>query len=65
MPWFSILGNYSTTIHVPKGIANTTIPFSDIAGVGRPGPGKHRYTLQIWIQGPHPPPREDQSLGRH
>ncbi|WP_048190747.1 hypothetical protein [Methanobacterium sp. SMA-27] len=39
MPWFSILGNYSTTIHVPKGIANTTIPFSDIAGVGRPGPG--------------------------
>ena len=39
MPWFTILGNYSTTLSVPKGIANTTIPFSDIAGVGRPGPG--------------------------
>jgi hypothetical protein len=39
MPWFSIISNYSTTISVPKGIANSTIPFNDIAGVGRPGPG--------------------------
>ncbi len=44
MPWFSILGNYSTTLSVPKGIANTTIPFSDIAGVGRPTAW---YTLQF------------------
>jgi hypothetical protein len=39
MPWFSILGNYSTTLTVPKGIANSTIPFNDIAGVGRPTAG--------------------------
>ena len=39
MPWFSIIANYTTVISVPKGIANSTIPFPDIAGVGRPGPG--------------------------
>lgn len=39
MPWFSIIGNYSTILSVPKGIANTTIPFGDIAGVGRPTAG--------------------------
>ncbi len=27
------------TITVPLGIANDTIPFNDIAGIGRPGPG--------------------------
>jgi hypothetical protein len=36
MPWFSLIANYTTTISVPKGIANDTIPFQDIAGVGRP-----------------------------
>lgn len=39
MPWFSLIANYTTTISAPKGIANDTIPFPDIAGVGRPGPG--------------------------
>ena len=39
MPWFSIIANYSTSITVPLGIANDTIPFNDIAGIGRPGPG--------------------------
>ncbi len=39
MPWFSIIANYTTVISVPKGIANSTIAFPDIAGVGRPGPG--------------------------
>ncbi len=39
MPWFSIIANYTTTLNVPKGIANDTIGFPDIAGVGRPGPG--------------------------
>ena len=37
MPWFTIIANYSTTITVPLGIANSTIPFQDIAGIGRPG----------------------------
>ncbi len=36
MPWFSIIANYTNTISVPKGIANDTIPFNDIAGIGRP-----------------------------
>jgi hypothetical protein len=39
MPWFSLIANYTTTLSVPKGIANDTIAFPDIAGVGRPGPG--------------------------
>jgi len=39
MPWFTIIANYSTSITVPLGIANDTIPFNDIAGIGRPGPG--------------------------
>lgn len=39
MPWFTIIANYTTSISVPKGIANDTIPFPDIAGIGRPGPG--------------------------
>jgi hypothetical protein len=39
MPWFTIIANYTTVISVPKGIANDTIPFPDIAGIGRPGPG--------------------------
>lgn len=34
MPWFTLLANYTTVISVPKGIANTTIPFPDIAGIG-------------------------------
>lgn len=36
MPWFSIIANYTTTINAPKGIANVTIPFTDIAGIGQP-----------------------------
>lgn len=36
MPWFSLIANYTTTISAPKGIANDTIPFTDIAGVGQP-----------------------------
>jgi hypothetical protein len=39
MPWFTIIANYTTSLSVPKGIANDTIPFTDIAGIGRPGPG--------------------------
>jgi hypothetical protein len=39
MPWFTIIANYTTSISVPKGIANDTIPFPNIAGIGRPGPG--------------------------
>ncbi len=39
MPWFSIIANYTTSISVPLGVANDTIPFTDIAGIGRPGPG--------------------------
>ncbi len=39
MPWFTVIANYTTTIQVPVGIANDTIPFPNIAGIGRPGPG--------------------------
>lgn len=39
MPWFTILANYTTVISVPKGIANDTIPFNDIAGIGNPSGG--------------------------
>jgi hypothetical protein len=39
MPWFTIIANYTTSVNVPVGIANDTIPFPDIAGIGRPGPG--------------------------
>lgn len=34
MPWFTLISTYTTVISVPKGIANTTIPFPDIAGIG-------------------------------
>jgi len=36
MPWFTIIANYTTTINVPVGILNDTIPFPNIAGIGRP-----------------------------
>ena len=36
MPWFSLIANYTTIISAPKGIANDTILFTDIAGVGQP-----------------------------
>lgn len=39
MPWFTLIANYTTSISVPKGIANDTLTFPDIAGIGRPGPG--------------------------
>ena len=50
MPWFTIIANYSTTITVPLGIANKTIPFNDIAGIGRPGEGNNGvlYNLRYW-----------------
>jgi hypothetical protein len=34
MPWFTILGNYSTSIPVPQGISNTTTYFPNLAGIG-------------------------------
>ncbi|MDP3014373.1 MAG: hypothetical protein Q8M92_09040, partial [Candidatus Subteraquimicrobiales bacterium] len=33
MPWFSIIGNYSTSFPVPKGIVSTTNRFPDGAGM--------------------------------
>lgn len=33
MPWFSIIGNYSTSFPVPKGIISTTHQFPDGAGM--------------------------------
>jgi hypothetical protein len=36
MPWFNVIANYTNTLSVPKGIANDTIGFPDIAGIGRP-----------------------------
>ena len=36
MPWFTIIANYTTAITVPLGIANDTISFPNIGGIGRP-----------------------------
>ena len=36
LPWFSILGNYTTTMKVPLGVETSRSTFSDIAGIGRP-----------------------------
>ncbi|AEG18072.1 hypothetical protein [Methanobacterium paludis] len=36
MPWFSVIGNYSTSIKVPQGVLTNTFNFTDIAGVGNP-----------------------------
>ena len=36
LPWFSIIGNYTTTMQVPIGITTIKSTFPDIAGVGRP-----------------------------
>ena len=47
MPWFTIIANYTTSISVPKGIANDTIAFPDIAGIGRPGPGNTGITYDL------------------
>ncbi len=35
MPWFSIIGNYTTSMKVPQGITTTKFTFPDIAGVGQ------------------------------
>ncbi len=39
LPWFNIIANYTNQISVPVGIANQTIPFTNIAGIGQPGYG--------------------------
>lgn len=36
LPWFSIIGNYSTTFRVPKGILNGRFDFNDAAGLAVP-----------------------------
>jgi hypothetical protein len=36
MPWFSIIGNYSTSFPVPKGIISQTYSFPDAAGMAVP-----------------------------
>ena len=36
LPWFNIIANYTTQISVPEGVANMTIPFTNIAGIGNP-----------------------------
>jgi hypothetical protein len=33
MPWFSVIGNYTTNIEVPKGLNTTRIPFTSNAGL--------------------------------
>lgn len=34
LPWFSIIGNYTTTMKVPQGVVTATSDFPDIAGAG-------------------------------
>ena len=36
LPWFNIIANYTTPISVPVGVANMTIPFTNVAGIGNP-----------------------------
>jgi len=36
LPWFSIIGNYTTTFRVPKGILNERFNFTDAAGLAVP-----------------------------
>ncbi|MGB9979438.1 hypothetical protein [Methanobacterium sp.] len=36
LPWFSIIGNYTTTMKVPVGILTGNFSFPDIAGAGNP-----------------------------
>lgn len=38
LPWFSIIGNYTTTFKVPKGIFNDRFSFNDAAGLAVPTP---------------------------
>ncbi|MDI6644066.1 MAG: hypothetical protein QME14_03330 [Methanobacteriaceae archaeon] len=38
LPWFSIIGNYTTTFRVPKGILNERFDFNDSAGLAVPDP---------------------------
>ncbi len=38
MPWFSLIGSYTTTIKVPKGVLSSTFPFNDAAGLAVPDP---------------------------
>ncbi len=38
LPWFSIIGNYTTTFKVPKGIINDRFNFTDAAGLAVPNP---------------------------
>ena len=35
MPWFSIIGNYTTSMKIPMGVTTTKFMFPDIAGVGQ------------------------------
>jgi hypothetical protein len=36
LPWFNIIANYTTPISVPVGVANITVPFANVAGIGNP-----------------------------
>lgn len=38
MPWFSLIGNYTTNIEVPKGLNTTRIPFNNAAGLAVESP---------------------------
>ncbi|MGC9516094.1 MAG: hypothetical protein ACP5C3_00175 [Methanomicrobiales archaeon] len=38
LPWFAIIGNYTTTFKVPKGILNERFDFNNAAGLAVPDP---------------------------
>jgi hypothetical protein len=44
MPWFSIIGNYTTSFPVPKGIISQTFKFNDAAGMAL-GPSSDGSTV--------------------
>ncbi|WP_424355891.1 hypothetical protein [Methanobacterium sp. MBAC-LM] len=50
LPWFSIIGNYTTSMQVPIGITTSKFLFPDIAGVGKPkGSTSVQYDLNTGV----------------
>ncbi len=52
MPWFSIIGNYTTTISVPKGVQTDTFSLPDIAGIGQNSGNSLLFNLNLGTTSP-------------
>jgi hypothetical protein len=45
MPWFSIIGNYTTSISEPQGVETDTFNLPDIAGIGQNSGNSYLFNL--------------------